>query len=111
MPQGQQMSVLGLNNLQASAFCGYATRSDVHVDALQNWVLNKLNHIQQKRGAMAAEYRFHQRYINEQTKTPTISRRRNVLIPVRNFGGATQSRTGLDGFAIRCIGVLPLHQQ
>ena len=28
------------------------------------------------------------------------------MIPVRNFGGATQSRTGLDGFAIRCITAL-----
>jgi hypothetical protein len=33
------------------------------------------------------------------------------LIPKEDFGGAIQSRTGLDGFAIRCIGVLPLHQQ
>ncbi len=33
------------------------------------------------------------------------------MIPKEDFGGAIQSRTGLDGFAIRCIGVLPLHQQ
>ena len=33
------------------------------------------------------------------------------LIPKEDFGGAIQSRTGLDGFAIRRIGVLPLHQQ
>ena len=29
------------------------------------------------------------------------------LIPKGNFGGAIQSRTGLDGFAIRCIGFYP----
>ncbi len=33
------------------------------------------------------------------------------MIPVRNFGGATQSRTGLDGFAIRCITALLSRQK
>ena len=32
------------------------------------------------------------------------------LIPKEDFGGAIQSRTGLDEFANHCIGILPLRQ-
>jgi hypothetical protein len=51
-------------------------------------------------------YLLHPRYIKTQTKTPPNDRRRNSLIPKEEFGGAIQSRTGLDGFAIRCITAL-----
>ena len=33
---------------------------------------------------------------------PSLADQGQVVF-IRNFGGATQSRTGLDGFAIRCI--------